>query len=53
MTRRHVTFLCEGARLFGTLDIGQASGATGLLIVSGGNELRAGAWCGQAQLAAK
>jgi len=53
VTRRQVTFLCEGARLFGTLDIGQASGATGLLIVSGGNELRAGAWCGQAQLAAK
>ncbi|MCX7284181.1 MAG: hydrolase 1, exosortase A system-associated [Novosphingobium sp.] len=53
MTRRQVTFLCEGARLFGTLDIGLASGATGLLIVSGGNELRAGAWCGQAQLAAR
>ncbi|HQS95822.1 MAG: hydrolase 1, exosortase A system-associated [Novosphingobium sp. 17-62-19] len=53
MTRRQVTFLCEGARLFGTLDIGQASGATGLLIVSGGNELRAGAWCGQAQMAAR
>ena len=34
-----------------TLDEGDA--ATGLLIVSGGNELRAGAWAGQAQLAAR
>lgn len=53
MTRRHVTFACEGAKLFGTLDIGLASGSTGLLIVSGGNELRAGAWGGQAQMAAR
>lgn len=53
MTRRHLTFRCEGAQLFGTLDIGEASGATGLLLVSGGNELRSGAWCGQAQLAAR
>ncbi|MFY7837942.1 MAG: hydrolase 1, exosortase A system-associated [Novosphingobium sp.] len=53
MTRRHVTFACEGAKLVGTLDIGLASGAIGLLIVSGGNELRSGAWSGQAQLAAQ
>lgn len=53
MTRRHITFPCEGATLFGTLDIGEASGATGLLLVSGGNEVRAGAWCGQAQLASR
>lgn len=53
MTRRHVTFSCEGATLVGTLDIGQASGSTGLLLVSGGNELRSGAWGGQAQLAAR
>lgn len=53
MTRRHVTFACEGAKLVGTLDIGLASGAIGLLIVSGGNELRSGAWSGQAQLAAR
>ncbi|MFN3470765.1 MAG: hydrolase 1, exosortase A system-associated [Novosphingobium sp.] len=53
MTRRHLTFACEGAQLFGTLDIGEASGATGLLLVSGGNELRSGAWGGQAQLAAR
>lgn len=53
MTRRHVTFWCEGATLVGTLDIGQASGSTGLLLVSGGNELRSGAWGGQTQLAAR
>lgn len=53
MTRRHVTFCCEGTTLVGTLDIGQASGSTGLLLVSGGNELRSGAWGGQAQLAAR
>lgn len=53
MTRRHLTFTCEGATLVGTLDIAQASGSAGLLIVSGGNELRCGAWGGQAQLAAR
>lgn len=53
MTRRHLTFTCEGTTLVGTLDIGQASGSAGLLIVSGGNELRCGAWGGQAQLAAR
>ena len=51
MSRRHLTFTCEGSLLAGTLDEGEA--ATGLLIVSGGNELRAGAWSGQAQLAAR
>ena len=51
MSRRHVTFDCEGSTLVGTLDAG--SGATGLLIVSGGNELRSGAWAGQALLAAR
>jgi exosortase A-associated hydrolase 1 len=50
MTRRLLSFACEGATLVGTLD--EAAGATGLLIVSGGNELRSGAWAGQAQLAA-
>ncbi|MBB3860551.1 exosortase A-associated hydrolase 1 [Novosphingobium hassiacum] len=53
MTRRHLTFVCEGATLVGTLDIGAASGSSGLLLVSGGNELRSGAWNGQAQLAAR
>lgn len=51
MTRRHVSFACEGSLCVGTLD--EAQGATGLLIVSGGNELRAGAWNGQALLAAR
>lgn len=49
--RRHVTFPCEGSTLLGTLDIGD--GAAGLLLVSGGNEVRAGAWNGQALLAAR
>ncbi len=53
MTRRHLTFACQGATLVGTLDIGAASGSSGLLLVSGGNELRSGAWNGQAQLAAR
>ncbi|KPF93548.1 esterase [Novosphingobium sp. AAP83] len=52
-TRRHLTFACEGATLVGTLDIAEASGSVGLLLVSGGNELRGGAWGGQAQLAAR
>lgn len=53
MTRRHITFACEGATLVGTLDREAASHSSGLLIVSGGNELRSGAWSGQAQLAAR
>ena len=51
MTRRHLTFACEGSTLVGTLDEGRAR--SGLLIVSGGNELRSGPWNGQAQLAAR
>lgn len=51
MSRRHLTFTCEGATLAGTLDQGDAE--TGLLLVTGGNELRSGAWAGQAQLAAR
>lgn len=51
MSRQHLTFACEGSQLVGTLDDGLE--ATGLLLVSGGNELRAGAWSGQAQLAAR
>ncbi|MBW8753126.1 MAG: hydrolase 1, exosortase A system-associated [Sphingomonadales bacterium] len=50
MSRRHISFACEGATLVGTLDT--AEGTTGLLWVSGGNELRSGAWAGQALLAA-
>lgn len=48
--RRLVTFPCRGETLAGTLDA--ASGTTGLLIVSGGNELRIGAHRGMALLAA-
>lgn len=51
MTRRYITFDCEGANLAGTID--DAPGKVGLLLVSGGNETRAGAFSGQAQLAAK
>jgi len=51
MSRRHLDFACGGIELAGTLD--EAPGASGLLIVSGGNETRAGAFSGQAQLAAR
>lgn len=48
--RRHLTFACEGSQLAGTLD--DASGTNGLLLVTGGNEIRSGAFSGQAALAA-
>lgn len=53
--RRPSLFPCEGSILCGTLDAapGKSDGQTGLLIVSGGNELRSGAWGSQAQLATK
>lgn len=51
MTRIHFSFECLGSRLVGTLDEGWST--TGLLLVTGGNELRSGAWSGQAQLAAR
>ena len=49
--RRLIEFPCAGETLVGTLD--EAPGATGLLIVSGGNEIRIGAHRGQAMLAAR
>ncbi|MFA6115702.1 MAG: hydrolase 1, exosortase A system-associated [Sphingomonas sp.] len=49
--RRLITFPCAGDRLAGTLDEGGNS--TGLLIVSGGNEIRIGAHRGMALLAAR
>ena len=49
--RRLIEFPCAGDRLLGTLD--EASGETGLLIVSGGNEIRSGAHRGMASLAAR
>jgi exosortase A-associated hydrolase 1 len=51
MSRRFHSFPCDGASLAGSLD--SATGTTGLLIVSGGNEIRAGAFGGQADMAAR
>ncbi|HSG53868.1 MAG TPA: hydrolase 1, exosortase A system-associated [Paracoccaceae bacterium] len=51
MTRRHFTFPCAGETLVATLD--EAPGKVGLLMITGGNETRAGAFCGQALLAAR
>lgn len=51
MTRLHLDFGCGSLKLAGTLDT--APGTTGLLIVSGGNELRSGAFSGQSLLAAR
>lgn len=48
--RRLINFACEGATLAATLD--EAAGDAGLLIVSGGNEIRIGAHRGMARLAA-
>lgn len=49
--RRIVDFECGGCQLAGTID--EAHGKTGLLWVSGGNEIRSGAYAGQAALAAE
>lgn len=49
--KRFVDFDCEGCSLAGTLD--EATGTTGLLWVSGGNEIRSGAYAGQTALAAE
>jgi exosortase A-associated hydrolase 1 len=51
VSRRHFTFDCAGSALAGTLD--GAAGTTGLLIVTGGNETRAGAFSSQAELASR
>lgn len=51
MNRLHLSFACKDDTLAGTLDT--APSTTGLLIVSGGNELRSGAFAGQAALAEK
>ncbi|QIQ85950.1 hydrolase 1, exosortase A system-associated [Erythrobacter sp.] len=51
MTRLPLDFGCGSLKLAGTLDT--APGTTGLLIVSGGNEIRAGAFSGQSLLAAR
>ncbi|MGV3730175.1 MAG: hydrolase 1, exosortase A system-associated [Sphingopyxis sp.] len=49
--RHQLSFAFEGAALAATLD--DAPGTTGLLIVSGGNEIRSGAHRGMAMLAAR
>ena len=51
MSRLHFQFGCGSLKLAGSLDT--APGNTGLLLVSGGNEVRSGAFSGQARLAAK
>ncbi|MEX0342345.1 MAG: hydrolase 1, exosortase A system-associated [Erythrobacter sp.] len=51
MTRLHLPFECQGKACGATLD--NAPGTIGLLLVSGGNEIRAGAFNGQARLAAE
>lgn len=51
MSRLPYTFGCGSLTLAGTLDT--APGRTGLLIVSGGNEIRSGAFGGQARIAAR
>jgi len=49
LMRKLIGFDCEGLRLTGTLD--DAAGSVGVLIVSGGNEIRIGAHRGMAKLA--
>ncbi len=51
MSRLHLEFGCGSLKLAGTLDT--APGVTGLLLVSGGNEVRSGAFSGQSHLAEK
>jgi len=53
MSRRAIAFACGPDMLSGMLDHADAHGMTGLLIVSGGNEVRAGAFAGMAHLAAR
>jgi exosortase A-associated hydrolase 1 len=48
--RKMISFLCGDDLLAGTLDTGDL--ATAILIVSGGNEIRSGAFAGQATMAA-
>ncbi|MEM6475467.1 MAG: hydrolase 1, exosortase A system-associated [Pseudomonadota bacterium] len=51
MIRLHLTFACGSLSLAGTID--SAPATTGLLIVSGGNEIRSGAFSGQSLMAAR
>jgi len=49
--RQMLDFTCEGAVLCSTLDLPANAPTTGLLIVSGGNEIRSGAWGSHARIA--
>jgi exosortase A-associated hydrolase 1 len=49
--RKLIAFDSEGERLVGTLDLPDGTASTGVLIVSGGNEVRSGAHRGMAMLA--
>ena len=49
MSRLHLTFACKNEQCAATLDT--APGTSGLFIVTGGNEVRAGAFRSQARLA--
>ena len=51
MNRRHISFDIDGALLHGTIDRPDDAPKTGLLIISGGNEVRSGAHAGQARIA--
>ncbi len=51
MSRLHFEFGCGSLKLAGALDT--APGTTGLLVVSGGSEIRSGAFSGQSHLAAR
>ena len=53
MSRTHIAFDCSGSQLIGTLDRAEGGDAVGVLLVSGGSEIRCGTWGGQAQLAAR
>jgi exosortase A-associated hydrolase 1 len=53
MIRQHLTFACGPDTLVGTLDRDTAIGPAGVLLVSGGREVRSGSWSGQAQMAAR
>lgn len=51
--RRHLTFACGPDTLVASLDMEAATGSTGVLLVSGGRDIRSGSWGGQARIAAR
>ncbi|MBU6269544.1 MAG: hydrolase 1, exosortase A system-associated [Sphingomonadales bacterium] len=54
MKRDFLSIPCEGSLLAATLDLPEGGSArAGLLVVTGGNEVRGGAWNGHARLAAR